>query len=217
MKIGVLGTGMVGHAIGSRLIRLGHEVKMGARTADNERAAGWVAASGKSASQGTFAETAAYADEIVFNCTKGEHALEVMRLASAANLSGKILIDVSNPLDFSKGMPPVLSICNDNSLGEEIQKMLPSVKVIKALNTMNCEIMLNPARIPGKHTVFVSGNDKAAKDQVRQLLQQTGWAEDMIIDLGDISTARGTEMLLPIWLRLWGALGTAEFNFHINR
>jgi predicted dinucleotide-binding enzyme len=214
MKIAVLGTGIVGNTIGSKLTELGHEVKMGSRTDTNEKALAWVAAAGKNASQGTFADAAAFG-EIIFNCTKGQASVDVLKLAGEKNINGKILVDISNSLDFSKGMPPTLSICNDDSLGETIQRAFPEVKVVKTLNTMNCLLMVNASNVPGDHNVFVSGNDAAAKAEVKKLLSGFGWADKNIIDLGDISTARGTEQLLPIWVRLMRTLGTANFNFHI--
>ncbi|CAN5910810.1 NAD(P)-binding domain-containing protein [soil metagenome] len=214
MKIAVLGTGMVGNAIGTKLIALGHEVKMGSRTNTNEKALAWVNSAGNNASQGTFEDSAAFG-EILFNCTKGQASVEVLQLAGEKNLNGKILIDISNSLDFSKGMPPTLSICNDDSLGETIQRAFPDVKVVKTLNTMNCNLMVNASVVPGEHNVFVSGNDPDAKTEVKKLLNDFGWNENSIIDLGDISTARGTEQLLPIWVRLMGTLGTPNFNFHI--
>lgn len=214
MKIGILGTGIVGKTVGSKLASLGHEVKMGSRSATNEKAAEWVAATGANASQGTFAEAAAFG-EIIFNCTKGEITQDALALAGETNLNGKILVDISNPLDFSKGMPPTLSICNDDSLGETIQRKYPAVKVVKTLNTMNCNLMVNPAALAGDHVVFVSGNDAAAKAEVKKLLASFGWAEKNTIDMGDITTARGTEQLLPIWIRLWGVLGSPAFNFNI--
>lgn len=214
MKIAVLGTGMVGNTIGTKLIALGHEVKMGSRTSNNEKAQAWVSGAGNNASQGTFAEAAAFG-EIIFNCTKGEASVEVLKLAGENNINGKILVDISNALDFSKGMPPTLSICNDDSLGETIQRAFPDVKVVKTLNTMNCNLMVNAAGVPGDHNVFVSGNDAGAKTEVKKLLNGFGWSDKNIIDLGDISTSRGTEQLLPIWIRLMGTLGTVNFNFHI--
>ena len=213
MKIGVLGTGMVGHAIGTKLVQLGHEVKMGARSATNEKAAAWAQASGAGASQGTFASAAAFG-EIVFNCTSGGASLEVLRQAGADNLKGKVLIDIANPLDFSHGMPPSLSVCNTDSLGEQIQRAFPEVRVVKSLNTVNCNLMVNAALLPGEHLMFVSGNDAEAKAQVTSILKDWfGWKG--VIDLGDISTARATEMMLPIWISLMSKLGTPLFNFAI--
>jgi 8-hydroxy-5-deazaflavin:NADPH oxidoreductase len=216
MKIGILGTGIVGRTIGARLAELGHSVMMGSRTAGNEKAAEWAKSVGDSACHGTFAEAAKYG-EIVFNCTSGVASLAALELAGAENLAGKILVDISNPLDFSQGFPPSLSVCNTDSLGEQIQAAYPDVKVVKALNTMNCAIMANPSLVPGDHTVFVGGNDAEAKAQVVALLETFGWTQENIIDLGDITTARGTEMLLPVWVRLLGALGNANFNFAVVR
>jgi 8-hydroxy-5-deazaflavin:NADPH oxidoreductase len=215
MKIGILGTGMVGQAIATKMIQLGNTVKMGSRSGKHEKAEAWIAANGSSASQGTFAETASFG-EVIFNCTKGEITLEVIKQAGAENLKGKILADVTNPLDFSKGMPPTLLIVNDNSLGEEIQKALPDTHVVKTLNTMTAPVMVNPSLVNGgDHSVFLSGNSQEAKAKVGALLQEIGWKENNIIDLGDISTARGSEQLLPIWVRLYAAMGSPMFQFKI--
>lgn len=215
MKIGVLGTGMVGKSIGTKLIQLGHSVKMGSRTANNEKAAEWSKASGANASQGTFADAAAFG-EIVFNCTSGMASLEALKLATAAAMNGKILVDISNPLDFSKGMPPTLSVCNNDSLGEQIQRAYPAVKVVKTLNTVNCNLMVNPALVPGSHDIFVCGNDAGAKGKVTEILKNWfGWKS--VVDLGDISAARGTEMILPLWVRLMGLYQSPAFNFKIVR
>lgn len=216
MKQAVLGTGMVGNAIASKLVALGHEVKMGSRTANNEAAAKWASGAGASASHGTFADAAAFG-EIVWNCTQGAHALAVLEAAGKQNLAGKILIDISNPLDFSKGMPPSLLTTSTDSVGEQIQRAFPDVKVVKTLNTVNCNVMVDPSRVAGgDHDMFVSGNDAAAKGRVIEILKGWfGWKS--VIDLGDITTARGTEHYLPLWIRLWGALGTADFNVKIVR
>lgn len=214
MKIAVLGTGNVGNTIATKLTQLGHEVKMGSRTANNEKGAAWVKTAGSKASLGTFADAAAFG-EIIFNCLNGMATLEALKLAGAANLKGKVLVDIANPLDFSKGFPPTLSVCNDNSLGEQIQKAFPDVKVVKTLNTMNCQLMVDPSLVPGDHSVFVSGNDEAAKSKTTEILRSFGWKDSNIIDLGDISTARGTEQLLPVWVRLYGKFKHASFNFNI--
>lgn len=216
MKIAVLGTGMVGKAIASRLIDLGHQVKMGSRTANNEKALEWVKTAGPNASTATFADSARFG-EIIFNCTKGMATMDVLNLAGAENLEGKILVDIANPLDFSKGMPPTLSIINDDSLGETIQRSYPGLKVVKTLNTMNCNLMVDPSLVPGDHSVFISGNDEAAKQKVVGLLNSFGWKEKNIIDLGDITTARATEQLLPVWIRLYGKLQSPMFNFNVVR
>jgi predicted dinucleotide-binding enzyme len=215
MRIGVLGTGVVGDTIGAKLIQLGHEVKMGSRSANNEKAAEWVRKNGKAASHGTFADAAAFG-EILFNCTSGRASLDALKMAGANNLKGKVLIDIANPLDFSKGMPPTLWVCNTDSLGEQIQHAFPEVKVVKTLNTMNCQVMVNPSLVPGDHDVFVSGNDAGAKAIVTRVLKD-GFGWKSVIDLGDITTARGVEMLLPIWITLRGQLQTGTFNFKIAR
>ncbi len=216
MKIGVLGTGMVGKAIATKLVSLGHEVRMGARTADNEGAAEWVASAGNGASQGTFADTAAFA-ELVFNCTAGAASIVALDSARSENLAGKTLVDVSNPLDFSQGMPPSLLVCNTDSLAEQIQRAFPEARVVKTLNTVNHEVMVDPARVPGEHDVFVCGKDETAKRDVVALLESFGWPAEHVVDLGDISAARGTEAYLLLWLRLRGALGTGHFNVGVVR
>jgi len=215
MKIGILGTGPVAQTIGTKLVALGHEVRLGSRDAANPKAVTWASAAGAKASHGTFARAAAFG-ELVFNCTSGAASLEALRSAGVENLRGKILIDVANPLELSKGMPPSLFTGNTDSLGEQIQRAFPETLVVKALNTVNCQLMVDPRRVAGgEHSIFVSGNDAAAKATVTELLATFGWKS--IIDLGDISTARGTESYLPLWLRLWGALGTPDFNVRIVR
>lgn len=215
MKIAVLGTGNVGDTIGSKLIEIGHFVMMGSRTAENEKAKSFVAKHHDKASTGTFSDAAAFG-EIIFNCTAGVGSLEALKMAGEKNLNGKIIVDIANPLDFSKGMPPSLAVCNTNSLGEEIQKAFPQAKVVKALNTMWCGLMVNPAMINGgDHSTFVSGNDTAAKEEVKKILKSFGWAEKNILDLGDITKARGTEMYLPLWLSIYGATNNGAFNIKI--
>jgi predicted dinucleotide-binding enzyme len=218
MRIGVLGTGSVGQTIGSHLVSGGHEIRMGSRGAGNPKAETWAAGAGASASHGTFADAAAFADEVVFNCTSGAASLDVLRAAGAEALGTKILIDVANPLDFSRGMPPTLIVCNTESLAERIQAALPEVKVVKSLNTMNCDVMVNPALVPGEHNVFVAGNDVAARARVSAWLQEWfGWPPASVLDLGDLTAARGMEMILPIWLKLFGTFGNPYINFHIAR
>ncbi|MFO0659276.1 MAG: NAD(P)-binding domain-containing protein [Polyangiaceae bacterium] len=215
MKIGVFGTGMVGEAIGSKLVSLGHDVKMGSRTSGNDKAVAWAKKAGSLASEGSFAEAAAHG-EMLFNCTRGDVSLAVLESAGAASLRGKILVDLANPLDFSKGMPPSLFVSNTDSLGEQIQRAFPELKVVKTLNTINAALMVDPSRIKGEHSLLMSGNDPEAKAAVRGLLTEGfGWKD--IVDLGDISTARGTESYLLLWLRLWGALKTPDFNIKVVR
>ncbi|MEJ8801143.1 NADPH-dependent F420 reductase [Pontibacter sp. H249] len=213
-NIAVLGTGMVGNAIGTKLIQLGYNVMMGSRSATNEKALAWEEANGANASAGTF-EDAAKFGELIFNCTKGEITLEVFKMAGTENFKGKTIIDISNPLDFSQGMPPSLipAYSNTNSLGEEIQKLLPEANVVKTLNIVNCEVMVDAKKSGGDPTMFISGNSAEAKAEVKEILQQFNWTD--IIDLGDITTARGTEMMLPIWIRTWMATGNGYFAFKI--
>jgi len=215
-KIGVLGTGAVGRTIGKRLIELGYEVKMGSRTSTNEKAVEWVNSNGENASAGTF-EDAAQFGEIIFNCTKGEITLEALKMAGTGNFDGKTVIDISNGLDFSQGFPPFLTpqYANTNSLGEEVQKLLPGANVVKSLNIVNCEVMVNAAKSGGDPTMFVAGNNDGVKQEVISILNQFGWND--IIDLGDITNARGMEMMLPIWTRIYGATKNGHIAFKIVR
>lgn len=217
MKIAILGTGSVGATIGSRLVDLGHQVMMGSRTANNEKALAFVSKhQGINAAAGTFSEAATYG-EVIFNCTKGEYSLDAIALAGKG-INGKVLIDVSNPLDFSNGMPPHLipSLANTNSLGEEIQKRFPETKVVKTFNTMWCGIMVDPNLVGGgNHINYICGNDAEAKKTSINILKQFGWKDECLLDLGDITNARGTEATLLIWLRVYGATKTGAFNFNI--
>jgi predicted dinucleotide-binding enzyme len=225
MQIAVFGTGIVGQVIANRLAGLGHSVTIGTRDVNDTLArtdkgpygnppfAEWLKEN-NSVQLKTFAAAASSA-EIIFNCTQGHGSVEAFKLAGDHNINHKIIVDVSNPLDFSKGFPPSLSIVNTDSLGETLQRTFPETKVVKTLNTMNCFIMVNPAALPGDHTVFVSGNDTQSKSSVTEILKSFGWKENNIIDLGDITTARGTEQLLPIWVRLYAKLQNGMFNFNV--
>lgn len=216
MKFGVLGTGMVGTALADKLVSLGHEVMMGARSRNGQKAVAWAQKSGERASHGDFAEAAAFG-EIVLLAVSGAAVLDAARQAGAQNLAAKTVIDVTNPLDFSKGMPPSLlpELSNTTSAAEEVQKVLPGAHVVKALNTMNCNLMVEPSRLPGEHDVFVCGNETSAKQSVTGLLKSFGWTS--IVDLGDLSAARGTEALMLFWLRMWGVAGSPDFNYHMVR
>lgn len=214
MKIAVLGTGNVGQTIATKLVELGHDVMMGSRTNDNEKLLTFVQ-SMEGMKGGTFSDAASFG-EIVFNCTSGKGSLEALNFAGAENLANKILIDLANSLDFSNGMPPFLAVCNTTSLAEQIQEAFPATKVVKTLNTMWCGLMVNPKLVNnGDHNVFLSGNDDEAKSEVRTILQSFDWQDDNIVDLGDLSSARGTEMYLPLWLRMYGANKTSAFNIKI--
>ena len=226
MRFGILGTGVVGKTIAARLAGLGHAVMVGTRDPEETMSRAEPDAYGNppfSAWQeehsevrlATFAATAAYGEMLV-NATAGGVSLEALELAGEDFLNGKILMDVSNPLDFSKGLPPTLSVSNTDSLGEQIQRRFPEAKVVKTLHTMNAYLMVNPAQLArSDHTVFVSGDEAEAKATVTELLTSFEWTD--VIDLGDITTARGTEMLLPIWVRLFGVLQKPIFNFQIVR
>ena len=216
MKFGVLGTGMVGNAIATKLVQLGHEVTMGSRTAGNERANTWAGLAGDRGHAGTFADAAQFG-ELIFTCIAGVHTLEALEAAGRENLAGKILVEVGNPLDFSRGMPPVLSVCNTDSLGEQVHRTFPESRVVKALNTMNCTVMVDPASVGGDHNVFVCGQDAEAKATVSELLASFGWPRERIVDLGGIAAARGVEMYVALWLGLYGALGTGHFNIGVTR
>jgi 8-hydroxy-5-deazaflavin:NADPH oxidoreductase len=225
MKIVIFGTGMVGQIIGAKLASLGHEVMLGTRdveaTLNREGSNGGLAfkdwhAQHPSIQLGTFADTAQHG-EFLFNALSGFGVIDALTSAGANHLGSKVMIDISNPLDFSNGMPPSLFISNTDSLGEHIQREFPNLKVVKTLNTVNAILMVDPASLASAdHTMFVCGNDDTAKASVIQYLKEWfGWKD--VIDLGDITGARATEMLLPIWVRLWGNLGTPSFSLKVVR
>ena len=226
MNIGIFGTGMVAQAVGGKLLDLGHSVVFGTRNVQSALArtapdgygnppfAQWMKTRPK-ATLATFRDAALHGEMLV-NATSGTGSIPALEAAGSSAMKGKILIDIANPLDFSKGFPPSLTVCNTDSLAEQIQRAFPETRVVKTLNTMNAYVMVNPASVPGDHTVFLSGDDAQAKRQVRDMLAGWfGWKTGNIIDLGDITTARGTEMLLPIWVRLFAALQNPAINFHI--
>ena len=226
MKIAVLGTGNVGRTLAEKLSNLGKEVLLGTRdvgktlsqTGDESQGAfsfsSWLNLH-STLSLVPFSEAVSKSD-LIFYAVSGQIALPLLTSLKPDLFSGKILIDLTNPLDFSHGMPPTLSIVNNDSLGEQIQSLLPTCKVVKTLNTVTADLMVNPQALGSDHTMTLAGNDFEAKEQVRKILEDWfGWTD--VIDLGDISQARGMEMYLPLWLRLWGALGTAKFNMKIVR
>ena len=201
MKYGVLGTGIVGQTLASKLRELGHDVRIGSRQAGEDKV--------------TFADAASFG-EVVMNATSGAASLDALAAAGPAALEGKVLIDVANPLVFGGGAP-TLGVCNDDSLGEQVQRACPGARVVKALNTVNAGVMVSPGELPERHNIFICGNDDAAKRQVATLLESFGWPADDIVDLGDITAARGMEMYLALWLRMMGATGTPQFNIRIVR
>ena len=212
MKIGIMGSGIVGRTLGGRLAELGHPVVVGTR--DPSKLKEWASKTGANASVGSFADAASHG-EVVMNATSGAGALAALQLAGVERLAGKILIDITNPLDFSRGMPPSLTISNTDSLGERVQAAVPGARVVKALNTVSSVVMIDPGRVGGgDHHLFVCGNDAAAKATVMDLLKEWfGWKH--FVDLGDITNARGMEMYLPLWVRLYGAMKTPAFNVRI--
>lgn len=226
MDIAVLGTGMVGQAVAGRLADLGHRVTVGTRDAGRTLARTDPDASGNPPFSAWAAEhpavavaafpDAAAAAGVVVNATQGEVAVAVLEAVGQAALAGKVLIDIANPLDFSQGFPPTLLVKDTDSLAEQIQHALPETRVVKTLNMVTAPVMVDPAGMGlGDHSMFVAGNDVDAKAVVAELLTSLG--HDDVIDLGDITAARGMEMMLPVWLRLLGALGTPMFAFKVVR
>ena len=226
MKIAILGSGMVGQVLASRFTELGHEVCMATRDPEATRTrtdpnpmsgisfAAWYARNPDvelCAFSGVPADT-----DLLVNATAGVSSLKALEAVGGQKLRGKVLLDLANPLDFSKGMPPTLTVCNTDSLGEQIQRAYPETRVVKALNTMNCQVMVAPELVPGQHQAFLCGDDAGAKEMVSALLQAMGWPEGRILDLGGISASRGTEMLMPFWLSLVGSLGTPLINYKIE-
>ncbi|MGW3286653.1 NADPH-dependent F420 reductase [Streptomyces sp. NPDC001002] len=215
MRYAILGTGEVGRTLGGKLAELGHEVTLGSRTKDNPAALEWARSAGAGARAGTFAEAASSA-EVVVNAVGGQVALAVLEAAGAAHLDGKVLVDVANPMAFEDGELR-LSPVESDSLGEQIQRAFPHARVVKTLNTVNSQVMVEPSLVPGEHQVFVSGDDADAKAQVTRMLGEFGWPPHRVLDLGGIRSARSVEMLLPLWLDLFRHLGHAEFNLEVRR
>jgi predicted dinucleotide-binding enzyme len=211
MNIGVLGTGLVGQTIGTKLVQLGHDVMMGARDPANAAAIAWAKEEGPHALYGTFMNAAAFG-EVIFNCTLGMASLHAIRLAGAENLKGKILIDTANPLDYSDKFWS-LTVANTDSLGEQIQRAFPQTRVVKSLNTMNCNVMVAPDKLTQSTDVFVSGNDADAKATVMGLLRDFGWKS--IIDLGDITTSRSVEAYVLLWQSLRHVVPSRQFNIRV--
>ncbi|MFC8515289.1 NADPH-dependent F420 reductase [Streptomyces sp. NPDC057257] len=215
MRYAVLGTGEVGRTLGGKLAQLGHEVTLGSRTKDNPAALEWARDTGAGARAGTFAEAASSA-EVILVAVGGRVALAALEAAGAANLDGKVVLDVSNPMAFEDGelrLDPVES----DSMGERIQRAFPHARVVKSLNTVNSKVMVEPSLVPGEHQVFVCGDDADAKEQVTRMLGEFGWPPHRVLDLGGIRSARSVEMLLPLWLDLFRTLGHAEFNLEVRR
>lgn len=214
-KIAVLGTGDVGQQIGKKLVELGHEVRLGSRSAGNEKAVAWAKSVGDKGAPATFADAISFGEELIFFCGKGQAAKEIVGAAGQEALSGKVIVDISNPLDFSKGFPPSLSVCNTSSLAEELQAAFPSAHVVKTLNMVSNPLMVNPGLLPEATDILLCGNDAGAKEKVAEVLRSFGW--ERITDLGDVTNARGLEAWLLLWTRLFGKLQTPFFNIKIVR
>jgi predicted dinucleotide-binding enzyme len=226
VRIAVLGTGIVARTVGAALVRLGEEVTLGTRDVEatlartdtdvmgNVPLARW-REENPAVRLDTYRRATADAD-LVVNATAGSSSLAALHAAGAENLAGKVLLDLANPLDHSADGPPTLFVKDTDSLAEQIQRAFPDTRVVKSLNTMSAHLMVAPGALAdGGTSVFTSGDDPSAKQVVTELLHRLGWRD--VIDLGDLSTARGTEMLLPVWVRLWQALGTGHFNFAVAR
>jgi 8-hydroxy-5-deazaflavin:NADPH oxidoreductase len=225
MKIGIIDGGSVGQTIGAKLAANGHYVRLGIRKVTDEELAkdrgfagklvDWTKETGVKVM--TMREAAQHG-EIIFNATNGAGAIEALKLAGADALGSKVLVDISNPLDFSHGMPPSIlpAYAGNTSLGEEIQKAFPNARVVKALNTIAAAVMVNPGAIPADHDLLIAGEDSRAKTEVSHLAEREfGWKS--VVDLGGIKAARGTEHILPLWVILWGVVGTPMFNVKIVR
>ncbi|MEU5535931.1 NAD(P)-binding domain-containing protein [Streptomyces sp. NPDC020362] len=215
MRYAVLGTGEVGRTLGGRLVELGYDVTLGSRTKDNPIGQEWATAVGGRAHAGAFADAAAAAD-VVLNAVGGRVALDALRAAGAEHLAGKVVVDVCNPLAFEDGQVRLDPVESD-SVAEQIQRMFPDARVVKAMNTVNCQVMVDPGRVPGEHNLFVCGNDAGAKGQVTELLGEFGWPAERVLDLGGIRSARAMEMLLPLWFCLFQKFGHADFNVEVRR
>jgi len=205
----------VGQALAGKLVSLGHDVKMGSRTAGNEKAKSWASGAGAKASEGTFADSAGFG-ELVINATGGHASLAALQIAGADNLRGKVLLDVANAIAPDSGFPPELFVCNTDSLAEQIQRAFPDARVVKSLNTVNLSVMVDPGTIPGDHVLFLSGDDQDAKTQVSGLLGSFGWPAERIPDLGGIASARGPEMYLALWIRMLPIFGP-NINIELRR
>jgi predicted dinucleotide-binding enzyme len=226
MKIAVLGTGMVGRALAGKLSILGHDVVIGTRDIEQTLARTEPDAMGNvpftewqqnhsAVRLLSFADAAAHG-EVVINATTGAISLAALEAAGAAKLAGKVLLDVALPLDLSEGLPPTLTVATDDSLAEQIQRAYPDARVVKTLNTVSAQVMVDPARVPGRHNIFVAGNDADAKQTVTDLLRQFGWADDVIVDLGDVRGARGAEQYARLYFQLATTMGTFDFNIAIQ-
>lgn len=206
MKIGVLGTGDVGQALGTGFVMLGHEVKMGSRSATNEKALAWAREIGSKASVGTFADAAAFGDIVVL-ATLGVANESALKLAGPENFRSKVVIDATNPLDISGGLPPKLAVTGNDSAGERVQRLLPDADVVKAFNTVGNPFMFRPEFPGGPPDMFICGNSDEAKKTAAEILQDFGWG---VVDLGGIEASRYLEAMCVVWVR--AAMSSGNWN-----
>lgn len=225
MRIAVLGTGTVGQTLAGGLDAAGHDVAIGTRDpaatlarTEPDRLGAPPMAQWLEDHPGVellaFREVGAHG-EVVVNATSGSASLAALAAVGDADLDGKVLLDAANPLDFSQGYPPTLTVANTDSLAEQVQRAHPGARVVKSLNTINAALMVSPDRVPGDHTMFVAGEDDDAKATVVGLLGDLGWPAGRILDLGGIRSARGMEMYLPLWLALASAAGTTDVSIRV--
>ncbi len=200
MNVAVLGTGTVGRTIAGKLTEIGHDVRVGSRTAGDDKV--------------TYADAIAHG-EVILNCTSGGGAVDAVS-AGEGHLDGKLVIDVTNPLEFSGGVPAMFTDSTD-SLAERIQRACPTARVVKSLNTITAALMVDPASVPGDHVIFVAGDDAGAKDEARALLGELGWPAERVVDIGDLTAARAAEGYVMLWIRLMQARGTPMFNIELTR
>jgi predicted dinucleotide-binding enzyme len=213
MRIGILGTGDVGRALGKGFTLSGHEVKMGSRDSNNQKAKAWAAEVGPAASVGSFAEVAQFA-ELVVLCTLWEGTGNAVRLADPENLAGKVMIDATNPLQFVSGAPPSLALGHTDSAGEQVQRWAPKARVVKAFNIVGYAHMYKPQFPGGPPDMFICGNDAAAKTAVTGILTAFGWNT---IDIGGIEGARLLEPMCLLWVQYGIRTNTWNHAFKLLR
>jgi predicted dinucleotide-binding enzyme len=213
MKIGILGTGEVGQAMGRGFVSRGHDVKMGSRDAGNAKAQAWAKQAGAKASVGTFADAAKFGDAIAL-CTLWSATQQIIELAGPKNFEGKIVLDVTNPLGHEPGEPPSLAIGHTDSGGEQVQRWLPGAKVVKAFNTVGNAHMVDPQFPGGPPDMFIGGNDADAKKIVSDICKSFGWAT---IDVGGIEGSRLLEPMCILWVQYGIKNGTWNHAFKLLR
>jgi len=211
-RVGVLGTGAVGRRLAAGFRDRGHRVTIGSRDPENEELRGWRSADGAGIAAGTFAEAAA-GGELVVLAVLGDAAEQVIADAGRASFAGKVVIDAMNPLDFSGGFPPKLSISGEDSLGERVQRALPDARVVKAFNIIGNPYFVDPLFEEGRPTMLIAGNDDDAKRTVTDLLADFGWSD--IVDIGGIDGSRELEAMCIAWVKIGGVRGAWDHGFKL--